>query len=538
MAGLWTMIRLILRRDRVKLPLCFGGFAIVCLLLVPVMRDVYGDPDSLSSMHETLGISPAARFVVGSMDAPTLGALVTVELLLWFGVALAIINTMFVVRHTRHNEEVGAQELLLSGRAHRASGLVAAIVVAALTNVAVTVVLGAGLQMMNLPWSVSESWLFATALGAFGLVWATIAAIVVQLVENGRTANSILAGLVGIAFVMRGVGDFLAQMGDSGLYEPTWVSVFSPFGWMQATRPLTNPDWSPLLISLGFAVAATVISCVLLSCRDVGAGILPARKGRARASRLLGTPLGLVWHVQKNVFIGWLVTIVLMVATIGALVPQMASILSDSDGMRLMIQAVGGAGELVPAFIATMMAIVCLMVFSYVIHGLTKLHSEESSGHLDNLLSTKISRTKWIGLNTLVVGVGAVVMLVAIGFGLAVCVNILSKYTVNVGEYTLAALSYAPIVWAFAGLYLALYGLLPRIAGGVTWLYFGFVAFTFWLGPIIKLNESVMKLSIMDYIATPPIEDILVWPLSIMGAIATGLIIVGFVAFRRRSIKM
>lgn len=127
-------------------------------------------------------------------------------------------------------------------------------------------------------------------------------------------------------------------------------------------------------------------------------------------------------------------------------------------------------------------------------------------------------------------------MLAAIGFVLALCVNGLSDFAVDIGKYTLAGLSYTPVLLLFTALYLVLFGLLPRTAAGVTWLYFGFVAFALWLGPIVQLDQSVMNLSVMEYLAAPPAEDILWKPLVMIGATALGLIILGVIAFRRRDI--
>ena len=44
MTGLWEMVRLIFRRDRMKLPLFFGGFVTVFFLMIPMMRNLYGEP--------------------------------------------------------------------------------------------------------------------------------------------------------------------------------------------------------------------------------------------------------------------------------------------------------------------------------------------------------------------------------------------------------------------------------------------------------------------------------------------------------------
>lgn len=536
MAGLWTMIRLILRRDRVKLPLWIIGLVLTLVAMIPLLRDVYGDAASLAGVYAGLSSNPAGLFMTGPVDGPTFSAFMTIETLLWWGLAIAFLNTLLIVRHTRHNEEIGAQELLLSGRAHRSSGLAAALIVAAGVNALIVLGIGVGVQLVGAPWNTSQTWLYALSLGIFGLVWASIATVIAQLVESSRSANGILAGLVGSAFVVRGLGDFLGSTDTAGLHQPAWISNLSPFGWMQATRPLTVNEWSPLLISACVVIAMTILGFILLARRDVGAGLMSSRKGKMRASRLRHTSLGLTLYLQKNIFIGWLVGVLVMVGTIGALVPQMSDVYGGSESMRQIIESIGGTGALIPSFLSAMMAIICLMVFAYVIHGLGKLRSEESSGYLESLLATRLSRRKWFGLHAAVVLAGGLIMLVLTGLILALCVNGLSNFSVDTRQYLLAGLSYAPVMLAFAGLYLLLFGLAPRIAAGVTWFYFGFVAFALWLGPIVQLNQSIMNLSIMEHVAAAPAESIVFMPLAIILAIATGLIAIGLITFRSRNI--
>ena len=536
MAGLWTMIRLILRRDRVKLPLWIGGIVVTLVAMIPLLRNVYGDAASLAGVYAVISSNPAGLFMTGPMDGPTFSAFMTIETLLWWGMVIAFLNTLLITRHTRHNEEIGAQELLLSGRMHRSSGLAAALIVAAGVNALIVLGIGIGVQLVGAPWSTSQTWLYALALGGFGLVWASIAAVIAQLVESRRSANGILAGLIGAVFVIRGLGDFLGSTDAVGLHQPAWISSLSPFGWLQATRPLTVGEWAPLLISLAAIIVMTIVGFVLLANRDVGAGLMPSRKGRARASRLRQTPLGLTLYLQKNVFIGWLAGVLVMVGTIGALVPQMSEIYGGSDSMRQMIESIGGTGALIPSFLSAMMAIICLMVFAYVIQGLGKLRSEEASGHLENVLATGLSRGKWLGLHAVVVLTGGLVMLALTGLILALCVNGLSDFSVDTGQYALAGLSYAPVMLAFAGLYLLLFGLVPQAASGVTWLYFGFVTFALWLGPIMQLDQSIMNLSIMEHIAAPPAEKIAVVPLVVISGLAIGFIMVGLNVLRSRNI--
>lgn len=536
MAGVKTLLALILRRDRIKLPLVLTLLITSLWAMIPLLRDVYGDDQSLATMYATFGINPAGLFMTGPMDAPTFGAFMTIETVLWWGLVVAFINTMLVVRHTRHNEEIGAQELLLSGQAHRASGLVAAVVASLVVNVIIAVGIGAGVQLFNPGWSAEQSWLYGVAFGAFGLVWASIASVIVQLVESGRAANSSLAALIGLGFMVRGVGDFLGKVGDSGLHEPAWASLLSPFGWLQLTRPLVEPDWSPLLISLAASGLLFGLALALLARRDVGAGLLPSRRGRARASRLLATPLGLAWKLQRNIFIGWLVGVLVMVGTIGALVPQMSDVYSDSEQLMAMIESIGGVGELIPSFMSAMIAITALMVFAYTVQGLMRLRSEESTGHLENLLATRLSRIGWAAGHVAIVVAGGLLMLAVVGSGLALMTNSMTDVTVEVSAYVLAGLAYVPVMLFFAGLYLLLFGILPRAASLLTWLYFGFVAFVSWLGPILQLDQMIMKLSVMDYLSSPPVETINLMPVLAISLIASLMAATGMLSWRRRNL--
>lgn len=537
MTGFWTLTRLILRRDRVKLPVWIGTTVLSLLAMVPLLKNVYGDSKSLAVIHQAFGTNPAGLFLTGPMDAPTFGALMTIETLLWWGLAIAFMNTLFIIRHTRHNEEIGAQELILSGQVHRRTGLLSALFVAFLMNLVMAMFIGVGMSLISDSWSSQSAWLYGIAFGLFGWVWAVIAGLVAQLVENSRSANGILAGLIGIAFVLRGIGDFLGTINASGVVEPAWISALSPFGWLQATRALTSPEWLPLIFPVICTLILIPMTIWLLDIRDVGAGILPARKGRARARRWLTTNLGLAWRLQRATCMGWLIGVAAMVATIGALVPQMTNVYESSDSLKALIVAMGGSGALVPAFLSAMLAIVVLMVLAYAIQALGRLRSEETSGHLENILATRSSRLGWLVSHGSIILVASTVMLMVAGALMALVVTLASSYKVNIGDYTLAGLSYLPVVGVFMGLYLLLLGILPRTANLVAWLYFGFVTFALWIAPMLKLDQWIMNLSVMSHLAGAPAEAIKWQPLLILSVMALGGLAAGIAAFRHRDIQ-
>ncbi len=535
MKGLKTFLVLILRRDRLKLPLAIFGFVLSVVAMFPMLRDVYGDAESIAMIYNTLSMNPAMLFLTGPIDSPTFAAFMTLETVIWWGLLIAFIDTMFIVRHTRHNEEIGAQELLLSGQTHRSTGLIAAILMVALLNTLVAAGTGIGLQTVASV-GAEQSWLYAISFGLFGIVWAAIAAVVVQLVESGRSANGMLAGLIGVAFIVRGIGDFLGKMTASGTHEAAWISQLSPFGWLQATKSLTSPNWEPLIVSAAVSIVTVGIALLLLERRDVGAGLLPSRAGRARASWLLKSSMGLTLKLQKGIFIGWLIGIIVMVATIGALVPQMSGVFDSSTHLANIITTIGGTGALVPSFMSAMITITSLMVFAYAIQGLMRLRSEEASGHLENILATGTSRLYWLGRHVDTIISSGVALLIVVGGGLALCTNALSSEQLDVWQYTFAGLSYVPILLLFVGIYVLLFGILPRLAGLVTWSYFGFVAFMSWIGPILQVDEKIMSLSVVHHIAAPPSEDIKLAPLAIIAVVSIAFIIVGMIGWYRRDL--
>jgi len=533
--GLFPLIKLIFRRDRVKLSVWVGCITLFLIYMVSILQNLYGDTESITAIFQTFSANPAGLFIVGPMDYPTFGGLMTLETLLWGGFAIAFMNILLIIRHTRHNEEIGAQELIQSCRVGRGASLLAALKVAFLANLIITVGLGLGYSALSDAWGTNEAWLYAVTMGLFGMVWASVAAIVAQLVESARSAIGMLSGLIGVAFLLRGVGDFLSNPGSNGLLYPHWASYLSPFGWMQATRPLTAPDWLSILIPIFFILVAIPFAFFLLYKRDIGAGILPARKGRARASKFACTPRGHAWYIQKNVFFGWLIGSVVFVVTIGMLIPEMSHVFNTNEAAQKVIESLGGAGEMVPAFLSAMLTLTVLMIIGYLIQALGKLRHEEATGHVENLLGTQLSRAKWLFWHVATVLKGGLLILAVSGFILGVCVNA-GGYDVNLWEYTLAAISYFPLLLAFTGVYLLFFGLLPRAAGLILWVYFGYVAFMSWLGPLMGVDKWLMNISILEHYASPPASEILVAPLviSALAAVATGA--VGIYAWRNRNL--
>lgn len=534
--GVKTLVQLILRRDRLKLPLWTLGIVASLLSMVPLLQQTYGDEKSLGTLYQTFSLNSAGLFLTGPMNMPTLGGLMTIETLIWWGLIIAFVNTFFITRHTRHNEEIGAQELILSGQTHRSSALTSSLLVAAALNIVIGLSLGLGLSLFGDIWGNGSGWLYGFGMAVFGILWASIAAIVVQLVQSGRSANSLLAGLVGLGFLLRGIGDFMGTTASNGILQPSWVSLLSPFGWLQRSNPLTAPNWAALIAPILISALFILVAYTLLSRRDIGLGILPARLGKKRATALLKAPFGLSIYLQRNIFIGWSFGILSMAAVIGLLVSSMTKVYGSSENLKAMITSMGGEGALVPSFLSAMLSILAIMTASYLVHGISRQRSEEVSGHLENLLSTRLSRLRWSLSHILITLISGLVLLALTGSIMAICVNISSDFTVSILDYALAGVAFFPALLFFAGLYMLCFGLIPRLSGMVAWLYFGIAIFMSWLAPLLQIDDKYMRISVFHHIPSLPLEAF-DWPkITVIVLISLLAILVGLAFFRRRNI--
>lgn len=534
--GTTRLMRLVLRRDRIKLPLWIIGIVSFAAMMVPTLKQAYGTPADWQMIYGLMEANVAMTLFAGNMDEVSFGAVFTMETILYVGLLIAFMNTLLVIRHTRQNEELGSAELLQSARVGRFASLNAVLVVAVIANS----VLAGGLAAVLLPealFTTSNALLYSLAMGLFGISFAAIAAVTAQLSSSSRGANGLAAMVIGVTFLLRGIGDVLATTDSGGVIWPHWASWLSPFGWLQLARPLTLEHWWALGIPVGFGVVAVGIAYALLARRDVGAGILPAKKGHARASGLLRHPIGLVLRLQRGVLIGWAIAAVVTAVTVGAMAHQVEKMLGGSETIQQYVAALGGVGEMTTAFMSAMLTIIAVMVLAYVIQALQRLRTEEVQGYTESLLGTALGRARWMLSHLAVAVVGASAIMVISSVALAVTAGLTMGEPITawrLGDYALAGASYVPVLVLGAAIFAALFGALPKAAALVTWIGFAFVVFISQLGAMLKLPEWILDLFPLTHIAAAPAASIEFVPVVVITGSAVILIGAGIVLFGRR----
>ena len=107
-----------------------------------------------------------------------------------------------------------------------------------------------------------------------------ITAVAVQLTSTTRGAGGIAIAALGLAFVVRAMGDTSSGNGQDLVYASFlgWAQQVSPFG--------ENRLW--WLVPVAILLLLLAVADVLLQRRDLGSGLWAARPGRSRASAQLG----------------------------------------------------------------------------------------------------------------------------------------------------------------------------------------------------------------------------------------------------------
>jgi ABC-2 type transport system permease protein len=532
--GTIALTGLALTRDRFKLPAYVLGPAVLMAGMVGMWRtDTH---QALVEEIELFARTPALR-IFGVVSGASIGSAFMTRGYLLLAVLAALMSALAVVRHTRQNEETGRAELVGAAVVGRHAGLAAALIVTVGANLILAGLLGLVGIATGLP--AVGSFMAGLAIGAFGIVFAGVAAVSVQLSSTTRGASGLAAAVLGLAFVVSGLGNMLGTVDASGRrVVSAWPAWLSPMGWGQQMRPFGGDIWWPLgLFAVTFVVLAGAAS-LLVTRRDVGSGILAARRGHAEAAARLLSPLGLAWRLQRGALLAWAVALGGFGLIFGAIIDE----IKDTGGATADWYArMTGSDEMVVAWGTSMVEMAGMVVAVYAVQILLRMRAEEADGPLEPILATAVSRPRWVTSHVLNAGLGALVLLLVftVSMGLAAGL-VLGDVPGQLRALLEAGLVQWPGIMVIGGLVVAVTALLPRWAGAVSWTV---VMVAILLGPLFgaatfQLPLWVQDISPFTHIPKAPAADITAVPVVSLVAIAAALVVAGLVAFRRRNLAL
>jgi ABC-2 type transport system permease protein len=523
--GTRHLVHLIIRRDRIRLPvwlLGLGGVIAVSALAVP---PIYDTPEKIAGYASAVGTSPVSYLMSGRQAGiDTLGGIVANEISQVAQLGICLMVMFLVVRHTRTEEETGRAELLRStvlGRhAATLAGLLYAVSAALLIGlVTMGSMLAAGLDAWG-------SVTYGVGLTLLGLCYAAVSLVAAQLSTSARGALGLAGASIAVGYLVRGVG----AMQDNAL---VWAS---PFGWAQGMDAFGTERWWPALLLLALTAGLLGLAAWLTAHRDFGGGLLQTRPGRARASRFLGTPVGLALRLQRGLLIGWAIGLTGLGLLYGAVIPTIPDLVASNPDIAEVVGASSDAEQaLIDAFLRYIFVFMAVISTAFAVTSVLRLRSEEESGRAEAVLATRVRRTSWVGATCLVAGLGALALSLLMGLGLAI------GYALGMGEWDRVAdqlggqLSYLPGVLLVAAAAVAIAGLVPRWSL-LAWAGVAFVFFQVMLGETLRLPDWIDGISPFWHLPELPVEAFDPVPAVAEIILAAALVLVGMWGYRRRDI--
>ena len=531
LAGTGGLVRLILRRDRVLLPLWVLPLALVPLSYVASINELYPTAAGRQLYADVSAHNASFVALYGRLFGSSLG-----EMVAWragfIPVMIGLFSILTVIRHTRTEEEAGRRELIGATVVGRHAGLAAALLTTLGANLVLGTVLALGMIGQHLP--AAGSLAFGMELAAAGWAFAALAAVVAQLTSSAGSARAIAIVALGTAYVLRVVGD-VSGIGDGTL---AWLTWLSPIGWGQGIRPYAGDEWWPVALTAGFTVVLALAAVVLSARRDVGAGLLPPRPGPASAAPGLRSPLALAWRLHRGLLAGWVAGFAALGVVMGGVAKGIGDLVRDSPQLTELFARIGGANGVIDSYLASTLGLFGLIAAAYAIQAILKMRAEEASGRAEPVLATAVGRLRWAGSHLVfaLLGPAAVLAVAGLTMGLTHGLN-----TGDVGREVPrilgGALAQLPAVWVLAAIAVLLSGLLPRFAA-VSWGALAVCLLVGLVGSALQLDQWLVDISPFTHIPHLPGGTPTATPLVALSAVAALLTVAGLAGLRRRDIPV
>ncbi len=538
LTGTLRLLRLTIRRDRIVLTVWVVAIGLLMIASVASIAGLYPTAAERERAAAFAAGNQLARAFDGPASGTSVGALTMMEAFGVLAVLVGLMSMLTVTRHTRQDEETGRAELLGSAVIGHHARLSAALLLTLGANLVLATTITLVLVGQGLP---GEGALAAgAALGGVGLSFTAIAAVTAQVAATQRAANGLAGAMLGLAFLLRAVGDAAGEVAPSGVeLVSAWPSWLSPIGWGQQVRPFGGDRWSVLWLFALLVAAMIALAFVLNERRDLDGALLATRPGPPSARGRLRTPWRLAWRLQRSMVIAWTVGIALLAGVLGGIGDGAEELAGLSDELAAAFEQMAVDGTLLDAYIAFVMGIAGIAAAGFTVQSVLRARGEEASERLEPLLATAVSRPRWLAANTLLAVAGATIVLGAAGLAAGVAYGLATgDHIGGLTAFVTAGAVQVPAALLLGGVVLAAFGLMPRVAAGVGW---GLLAASFalgQLGELLGLPQGVMNLSPFTHVPAVPAEGFTVTPMLILLAVATALAAVGFLGFRRRDVVM
>jgi polyether ionophore transport system permease protein len=504
--------------------LIFGFFIVV---QTHAYTSTYKTQASRDQLAHAYGSNIAMNALIGSERAVnTVAGFASWRFVGILSVLGSIWGLLTSTRLMRGEEEAGRYDLLLAGQTTRRRaggqalaglgvGLLALFVLTALGTIVTDRSSSAG-------FSFGQCLYFSVTLVAGAAMFLAIGVLASQLASTRRRAASMAGVVFGMAYALRMVADL-----NQGLH---WLVWLSPLGWIEETRPLTDPNPVALLPVLVLLIAVTAVTLQLADTRDVGAASLPGRDSSKPHLALLGGSTGLAVRLTRPTALGWLFAVAAFAVLIGTTTESSTKDVTGSQGIEQAIGRLGGHGSLVADDLGLTFLIIALLIALISAGQITAMRTEEADGYLENLLVRPLSRTSWfvgrLGLSSLLLVTAGVLA------GIGAWAGAASQHSgVRFGSLVTAGLNVVPPGIFFLGIGALVLGAWPRQTSTAVYGYLAWSFLVEFAGGVVHTSHWLLDTSVFFHMVPAPATSpdwssaAVITGLGMLGAVVGGLLL-------------
>ena len=538
-AGTGRLVRLALRRDRILLPVSVLLLVLMTASGAPALANSLGSFEDQASYVTSAAPSIVGRIFQGTVQDISLGTIFMAETFVFASMLVALISMFIVTRHTRYNEETGAAELVGSTQVGRGSMLNAALIVAVGFNLVAAALMFSILATVE-ALDMKGSLMYSLSLAGIGIFFSGVAAVTSQLSDYRRGANGMAVGILVVFFAIRALGDALGDLSaDAITVTASWISWLSPLGWGYQTLPYTQNRLFPLLMLIGGAVVLYGAAYLLLSHRDIGSSIFHAKSGDRRASASLLSRYGLTFKLHKNALFGWAAGYLIFGGMMAVVINDFRETFEQNELFNEFVSSGSTGGSFMDSAIAAMFPMIAAMLSAYAVTAAIRIQDEESSGRIEYLLGTALSRTKWLftHVSLTIVGVFILLGLMGLAGGLGYSMVAEAGSTTSAVDIVLAALVNVPAMVLFFSVIMLVFSF-GKMVKAFAWAFYAYIAL---IGSLVGIFSWPNWLSYASpFVHTPlyPTNDFDWFPMIIMSSLSVIVLFVTFLQFRHRDISL
>jgi len=527
-AGLGRMIRVILRRDRIQLPVWILVIGLLPAGVASAFTGLYPTTAALSTAAATIASNTAFVAFLGPIQSPTLGGLVVWRVGAALSVLAGVMSVLLITRHTRAEEQTGRRELIGSTTIGRQAPLAAAIVVGAAANLVAGLLIVAGL--LNAGLEAKGAVAFGLAITTVGWLFTGIAAFAAQLPDSSRTSNAIGMAVIGASFVLRVAGD-AAGTGGAG-----WLSWISPIGLAARVGAFAGERWWPVLVLTIVALGLVATASAISNRRDVGSAVIRTGLGPAEAVPSLRSPWALAWRLQRGLALSWTVAFAVFGLLLGAFAEGVGTLMEETPTLADVIARLGGSSIISNAYLAAMLSVAAGIAAAHGVQAVLRLHGEETDQHAEIVLAGAVDRRSWVGSHLLFGVMAPVVDMVVFGAAMGLAYGISTGDATEVLRVAGAAMVYVPASWVMVGLALLVFAVVPQ-RGALGWSALGAALILTLLGSALNLDQWLLDLSPFTHSPSVPGGAVRALPLVVLIGLSGSLAWSGLMAFGHRDLE-